>query len=983
MKRKLFIISMFLSAVLPVHSSIIDLRSGQETDKHVNTLSKREVKTFENGYEISYSFTNVRVNNENDESAQIWSYDDFGLYSVPGKPCIPARIENFLIPDGFNYYIELINSEFIELPADVLINQKPVSGKEPIKNTKNIHYFKGVYPQRIITEDTSSKYRGRNIGNVSVYPIQYNAETKTIKAYTKISFRITFDENGKFEKSANGRPNINDNDSFISNLSLVPIQSEKDSEQESISISPLIVDAPDYLIIASSKYSAAIKMFIEHKQRMGFNVIAECNLNWTPEKVKATIKSAYEKHPNLYYVTILGDYEDVPSYTSTLQVLSGVSMPDHVTDYYYGCMDGDDDTESDLLIGRLSFSSMQESGRVVKKIIQYETNPTTDNSYYDHVMVMGYFEDKNLDRYEDYEFIQRSELVRNYLQTQYSKTVSRNYFAESNVNPLRYNDGSLLPTELRRPNFSWNGDATMISNNFNSGSFLSICLTHGSVNTWGYHGFKSSHVEQLTNIPTVVFSTTCLTGRFNGQTCFAETFLRRDKTGAVGIIAATNETGMKYNHFVSPGVIDAIWPENTPENSLGFSGTNTRYLRIGDILKHALYRGYQNRPYPDQYLYHRETYHCFGDPSMKIYSEKPDNFDNTGIRYGMSGLNMLVTIYLEKTVENLYVYSRNITTNEITVGIGIGNKQYSFEYPIFSSDEYEIGIQGDNMIPKFIAVTLPQNQNNYTRENKVSLINENYVWKYRNNHWAASPYSYTYMRFSGTKEINGKSYHKLYEIMKKCADGDADIIPDFDFEQMTPQSYIRQEGDKYFMLLDNKRMYYYGSTTIESQIYDFGKSTGESWNICTQMDGDNFPSDFNPDPLPYEYVKPFEDYPIKKFEVTGWDEIQNEGKNWAIQETKYFKASPLLGTIENGSLDFPAYRTEAQGYYMYVKLVEVSTVDGDTVYRIEDISGIDDTRQQNPNEKYFDLQGRKVTRPETGIYIVRHPDGRIEKRVIR
>lgn len=130
----------------------------------------------------------------------------------------------------------------------------------------------------------------------------------------------------------------------------------------------------------------------------------------------------------MYYLLIVGDNADVPGQSSSLKNT-------HVTDFYYSCMDGDNDLTPDLQFGRLPVATASEANIVVDKIINYEKNPVSDASFYKTGVNCAYFQDDNYDGYADRRFAQTSEEVRNALLTE-GINVKRIYTTKSGVTPL-------------------------------------------------------------------------------------------------------------------------------------------------------------------------------------------------------------------------------------------------------------------------------------------------------------------------------------------------------------------------------------------------------------------------------------------------------------------------------------------------------------------------------------------------------------------
>lgn len=207
------------------------------------------------------------------------------------------------------------------------------------------------------------------------------------------------------------------------------------------------VEAPYYLILSSQNYSSPINDFIEWKKCMGFNTHVIYSRSWTTESIKETISYSYDILPNLQYVLLIGDAKLLPP-------VRHLQWPfDNSSDFTYGCMDGDDDMEQDVIIGRLCVSNASEASVVINKIIGYEKNPPFKRSFYNNAIHAAQFEDKQIPiHYEDQRFTKTSEDIRNGLANE-NYSIKRIYYAHDDVVPTNWNKGSFsygepIPEEL-------------------------------------------------------------------------------------------------------------------------------------------------------------------------------------------------------------------------------------------------------------------------------------------------------------------------------------------------------------------------------------------------------------------------------------------------------------------------------------------------------------------------------------------------------
>ncbi len=434
---------------------------------------------------------------------------------------------------------------------------------------------------------------------------------------------------------------------------------------------------------------------------MGFNVYTIIKSNWTTASVKNEVQKFYAENANFYFLLIMGDHEEVPA------VSSSYGNYPHVTDLPYACMDGDNDYTPDIYMGRLSVSTSSEASIVVNKIINYERNPITTASFYNTGVNCAYFQDDNDDGEADRRFAQTAEDVRIYLLDQ-GKSVQRIYCTNStnptNWNSTSYSYGEPIPAELRKPGFAWNGNATNIIDAINAGAFYVLHRDHGNYTCWGDPRFNQSDIGKLTNgnkLP-VVFSMNCQTGQFNGQTCFTETFLRKSNGGCVAICGATQNSYTPYNDILTGGMFDAVWPDPglriiiPGQTSNGITPTPT--YRLGQILNQGLARMSEIFGTSNSYgRYTREIFHCFGDPSMRIYTNTPTAFSRVTVNRGSDNITVSLSDGEKATITFC-----NLINGKVTSYVG-SNAVYKTK----TAGYITVCISNHNKIPYIDQGTIP------------------------------------------------------------------------------------------------------------------------------------------------------------------------------------------------------------------------------------------------------------------------------------
>lgn len=651
MKYSFLIISLLLFILNLRSQNYIRLSDGALVQEAESIIPERIVKKVEDGILVSYVFNFVeKKTDEIEEDASVLMIDGFGVISEPERPALPIKVERFSVPSD-NCVISIIDSTFIEMPLEIGPARPPLvndaNGASFNQYVQPIRPYLGLFPQKAVS-NLLYKYRNGYLAELLVTPIQYDYNNKKVRLFSKLSFLISYEKEKQAMKTFYSE-NIK-KDALMSNIVMNPMDDTatpiRDSESE--------IEVPHYLIVSIPDYSNAVNKLAEWKRTIGFDVNVVYQNTWSEVDVTNAIASSNTNN-TLNYLLIVGDYEDIPGkiVSDSIYTNTGWRFYSFATDYYYGCIQ--QNAYPEIRRGRISVSSPIEAMTVVNKIIQYEKHPITQEDFYNQGLNCAYFQDENMysdgvlveprNGIEDVRFTLTSENIRDYLVNEKDKNVNRVYYAKSDVTPQYWNNhyyGFLnnlvgIPSELLRSNnYQWNGDSTTISQLINEGAFYVLHRDHGSVGGWGCPRYETSNINNLSNgnkLP-VVFSMNCLTGRYNGSTCFAESFLRKENGGCVAIFAASEESFSGYNDALTIGMFDAIWPSFGYFKSFPLSYTlnlsSTPTYKIGDILDIGLSQiqsifNYGNNAAVLKHT--KEIFHCFGDPSMEIYTEKPTIFD--------------------------------------------------------------------------------------------------------------------------------------------------------------------------------------------------------------------------------------------------------------------------------------------------------------------------------------------------------------------
>ena len=730
MKRTIFYL--FCIWGLTVSSAVAQKRTvSHETGTFVGESSaerpERRVSVSPDGVTVTYEFKHAVVLSDPDVADYyLWRISGFGHSVVPGEPDVPVRWDSFALPEGCaSFTVSVLESACVDVPLRLSPARAPQpEGKESPAVVPDIAPYEGWFPREVVETGEVRVYRGRSVAEVGVYPVRYDWKNGVVRACSKIVYRVTFGEGGLRSAPA-GR--IAPDDSFLDNTTLNGNVGAAGYEMFR-SAGDTGSAGKDYLILSTPEFEEAVRRLADWKRTLGFGVHTRLRGDWTPERIKSAVKEVYRSAPSLYYLLIVGDHDDVPAEDMARTIVNNKGYAfdyRYVTDYYYGCVDGEGDVLADLYRGRLPVSTAMEAVTVVDKIIRYERNPVRDAAFYDMGLHCAYFEDcfpdgtdGPGDGIEDKRFTLTSEEVRNYMLSK-GKTVNRVYFAydynysetDNYPPPTFWNKGEFawgdsIPVELQRPYFAWDGDSADIVRYIDEGAFYVLYRGHGTDSTWVQPHFTGDNILSLANgdrLP-VIFSINCETGSFQEDDCFAEAFLQKRNGGAIAVYAATEKSWPGYNDAMVIGMFDAIWPDPGVDsklyNFLHMTTSPSRLwetTRLGEILDQGLRRmeetwgAYRGHIYTQ---FSKEIFHCFGDPGMRIYTDTPTEFekfsvtrDSLGVRVDLGSEAGDIAFYDERTEEIRFYTGRSAEysgdARYVRVCVSGQNKVPAIDFPVY------------------------------------------------------------------------------------------------------------------------------------------------------------------------------------------------------------------------------------------------------------------------------------------------------------
>ena len=670
MKKTLITFLALLAASVPMSAvpRVIDMQSGIISPS--TAAPQKPVRTVEkaaDGIIVTYAFPSALITEDGLYPGTVnWEIPGFSPSTVPGEPALPGFVDSFVVPAGSDPQVQLLSSSYTDLDYDIAPARVPLSERDTVGyNTVNVPPvtpFSGMKPEVICGQLPTGMYRKQPVARVAVSPVQYDYSTHKVRAYSEIVYKIAYTGTGMAadiyrEPGSLLNPDCEFGDgSGISSLS---------------SGSSIAADA-GYLIISVPEFKEALEPFVQWKRRLGYNVREEYSDYWTSDGVKAAVEALYDDDFSLKYLLIVGDHSKVPATSATYCYneinYKGELKPKstkYITDFHYGCMDGDDDLYPDIYRGRWPVRNSDEVSAIVMKSIDYELNPVTIPSFYSHAAHIGYFEDQRTaiegsniqtdgyDGVEDYRFVKTCEDVREYMTRHHGMQIDRLYFKDSNSyapNPYKWSSmfsyGDPIPADLTVGNYAWSTNVDSISNAINAGSLYLLYRGHGSPEGWliGFPDitiFDNTYISQLNNLSymPLIFSITCQTGNFGADDCFTSSMLVKPCGGTMAMFAQSREGYQGYNDRLVSLFFNAIWPypgfELDRYPIMPYLSDKVQSLplhRLGEILDFSI-NGMELSDTSDTStdLYTKRITHCFADPSISFTTAVPTRFEDVAI----------------------------------------------------------------------------------------------------------------------------------------------------------------------------------------------------------------------------------------------------------------------------------------------------------------------------------------------------------------
>ncbi len=564
------------------------------------------IKTEANSVTVEYTFSGLNqmpVTINGKIYQKMYANDCVPVLNM-GFPQLLRSSVSLAIPNNAIPKLEIISSDFSDINN---ISVAPSKGSltrninpEEVPYTFGAVYQQnGFYPASAVAINSTYLLRKQQGVSLSVFPVQANPVTNTIRVITKIIFKISY-TSAKGQKVNFTLPEFTSNEEKgIMNerfLNLPAIQAAA-----KVQYTPM-TEFGDMLVICHPAFLTNIQPLVDWKNQKGVRteLVSSATSGTTGAAVKAYIQNYYTSHPNLLYVLLVGDHEQINSYNA-----GSTGSEVKWSDTYYGLLSGSDHYP-EIMMGRFSASIVADLNTMVNRTLEYEKTPLA-GTWYTKGIGIGSNEGYGIGDQGEADW-------------QHMRNIGNKLLANGYTNYYEFYDS----THAGGTDSPGNPSSNMVSSGVNNGASIFLYCGHGSQNSCATSNYSSSNINAATNNGKYPFSiqVACNNGTFIGGSCLSEVFIRaKNATGPTGAIASVGSSILMAwaEPMDTQDEIGDILSDQYP--------TNKKYTLGG-----LFYNGQMHMldSYPtatgEEVM---ETWVMFGDPSCMFRSLNPTNITAT------------------------------------------------------------------------------------------------------------------------------------------------------------------------------------------------------------------------------------------------------------------------------------------------------------------------------------------------------------------
>jgi len=367
----------------------------------------------------------------------------------------------------------------------------------------------------------------------------------------------------------------------------------------------VVSDQVTMVIITPSQFEYTLADFVQWKTERGFKVVVGVigtpEVGVTTSSIESYINGLYNdatpQLPAPSFVLFVGDVAQMPTF----------SEGGDATDRPYCAVDGD--LVPDIYYGRFSATNVSQLQAIIDKTIMYDQFTMPDPSYLGNVTMIAGMDSGFGSSHGNG-------------QINYGTT---NYF---NAAHGIYSNTYLYPNS--------GSNSSSIVQTVSDGVAYINYTAHGSQTSWADPSSTQSNINSLNNSGkyTMAVGNCCLTGTYDYNECFGETWLRAPDKGAIGYIGGSNNTMWDEDFWwgagscssnsiganttyaqTGMGVYDGVFHDHD-EDMAQWYVTNDALVFSGNLAVQEAGSG--------STTYYWNIYNLLGDPSLSTYLGVPD-----------------------------------------------------------------------------------------------------------------------------------------------------------------------------------------------------------------------------------------------------------------------------------------------------------------------------------------------------------------------
>lgn len=328
-----------------------------------------------------YDTTEVLLNKET--YAKI-SIPDCGVSNTIGLPEFPVIGLLYVIPVGRQDSIIVLNEDWKEflmpLPYPHQRDLKDKLEGQDLSQNDSVYYNMKEYHPLLIESSESQWWNGIENKNLRICPFRYDFGSRKLSCLTHLKLEIQFASNNNAKVEISNARYSALNESIYSSLFINENIIQGSGNMREPVFSPLDNDY-NYLIIVPNQFKNAesLRAFVDWKSRMGFvcKIVTLDETGTNEDSIKRFLQNEHASS-SITYVLLVGNesYVVQPYRYYSYQPSSGSVEFEYVgSDFWYGCLDGDNDYQPELCVGRFCVSNEAELDNMIYKTINYEKNP--------------------------------------------------------------------------------------------------------------------------------------------------------------------------------------------------------------------------------------------------------------------------------------------------------------------------------------------------------------------------------------------------------------------------------------------------------------------------------------------------------------------------------------------------------------------------------------------------------------------------------